>query len=114
MALLLIGIFGGILCGLLGIGGGSIYVPALVILVHLSQQTAQGISLSVMIPVSILGGMVYHQKNLIAYDLLKELILGGVIGAILGSFLANHVDGAILRKIFSFVLFYTGIKMLRN
>ncbi len=114
MALILIGIIGGILCGLLGIGGGSVYVPALVILLHLSQQMAQGISLSVMIPVSILGGMFYHQKNMIAYDLVLELIIGGVVGALLGSWLADFTDPMILRKIFSVVMLYTGVKMLRG
>jgi uncharacterized membrane protein YfcA len=110
--LLLLGIIGGTLGGLLGVGGGTIYVPVLVIFYHLSQQTAQGIALAVMIPMSLLGGYAYMRKGSVRSELLRELILGSVLGAVLGAGLATALNGILLRRMFSLVLIVLGTKML--
>jgi uncharacterized protein len=109
--LILTGIIGGTLGGLLGIGGGSIYVPALTIFLGLSQQMAQGTALVVMIPVSILGSYTYLKKGYLNKKILPVLIVGCILGALLGSGLAQLIDAAQLRKIFSAVLFLIGVKM---
>lgn len=114
MEIFLIGIIGGMFSGLLGIGAGSIFILGLVMINHLSQPAAQGLALAIMIPTSFLGAIVYYKNNLYAKDLLKEIIIGGIFGAFIGSFAANHIPADILRKIFAFMLFYFGFKLLRS
>ncbi|MBU0580794.1 MAG: sulfite exporter TauE/SafE family protein [Candidatus Margulisbacteria bacterium] len=110
--LLLLGILGGIVGGLLGVGGGTIYVPALVLIYNMPQQLAQGIALAVMVPMSILGSYSYFKKGSIRQDLFWELVIGSICGALLGASLATALPGVLLRKIFSAVLVVLGLKML--
>jgi len=110
--LLLLGIIGGALGGLLGIGGGTIYVPILVIFYHMSQHMAQGIALAVMIPMSLLGGYTYLKKGSVRKDLVLELMIGSIAGAFIGATIATSIDAILLRKIFSCVLVFFGIKMV--
>ncbi len=110
--LLLLGIIGGALGGLLGIGGGTIYIPILVIFYHMSQHMAQGVALAVMIPMSLIGGYAYLRKGSVQKELLFELMIGSVIGATFGATIATHIDGILLRKIFSCILVFFGLKML--
>lgn len=114
MLLILIGIIVGLLSGLFGIGGGSLYVPALVLCFQQTQQAAQGISLLVMLPTALLGGFFYLKNNLIQKEILLPLMLGGIIGALLGSQIALHIHSQLLSKLFAIFLFYNGMKMLKN
>ena len=114
MEFFLTGVIGGILAGLFGVGGGSIYVPALVLILGCSQHLAQGISLLVIIPTSFLGGYIYLKRKLVTIDIMWELMIGGVIGAFLGGTLANYLDAFFLRKMFGVLLLYFGFKMVRN
>jgi len=62
--LILIGIAAGFLGGMVGIGGGLIIVPALVLLLGITQHNAQGISLTMMLfPVGILGVINYYKRG---------------------------------------------------
>lgn len=109
---MLIGIIGGLLGGLLGVGGGTIYVPLLVLLYHISQPIAQGVSLAVMIPMALLGSYSYFRKGNVRSDLFLEIIMGSVAGAFLGATLANMIDTSLLSKIFSLVIGTIGLKMM--
>lgn len=108
MILLIIGFFSGIISGM-GIGGGSILIPALVIFQGLGQQEAQGVNLSVFLPVAIVALITHHKKGNIDFSFAKTIIVGGIIGAIIGSFLALKIDPLQLRKYFAFFLLLIGI-----
>ena len=63
LTLIAIGIFAGFTGGALGLGGGVIIVPSLVFIMGLSQHTAQGTSLAVLIfPVALLGAYNYYRR----------------------------------------------------
>lgn len=64
MKLLLIGLFSGVISGM-GIGGGVIMIPSLVLLNDLSQLTAQGVNLAVFIPVSIIALLLIRKKEIL-------------------------------------------------
>ena len=110
--LILIGIAGGVLGGLLGVGGGTIYIPFLVLLLHLPQQAAQGIALTVMIPVSLLGGYAYFKKGNTRKDIFIELMIGSTIGSVCGTLTALSIPGLLLQKIFSVILLIIRFKMI--
>jgi uncharacterized protein len=115
---ILIGLGAGILSGLVGIGGGIIMVPALVLFLHYSQHQAQGTSLAVLtLPVVILAAFNYYQEcrkmgTPIDLRVAGLLAAGFVLGAYGGSLLAVRIDKDLLKKIFGVVLLYTAVKML--
>lgn len=111
--LLLIGLFAGVLSGLVGVGGGIIIVPALVFFLGFTQKAAQGTSLGLLLlPVGILAVLNYYNKGLIDMRVVAVMALGFLAGGFLGSKLALAIPEAVVKRIFAVVLFYTAFKML--
>ncbi len=110
---LLIGLLGGILSGLLGVGGATLTIPAMVYLLKLDQKVAQGTSLALlMIPVTIFAVINYYKNNLINKQVLLLLIISFPIGAFIGSYIAIKLPSFVLKKIFAIFLIIVAIKML--
>ena len=116
LLIILIGLVAGILGGMVGIGGGIVIVPALVMLLGFTQHQAQGSSLVLlMLPVGILGVYNYYQQGHITmntFKLVLILAIGFVVGSYLGSKLAISIDVKLLRKIFAGFIILVAIKML--
>lgn len=116
--ILIIGLFAGILSGLVGVGGGIVLVPALVYFLSYTQHQAQGTSLGVLtFPVVIIAFITYYNdcKKMgvpIDFKVIGVLAAGFLIGGYFGSKLALKIDNDTLKKIFAIILFYTGFKML--
>lgn len=107
MIIYLIGLLMGILSGM-AIGGGTLLVPALVILLNTEQHTAQGICLAVFIPTAIVAVITHYKQKNINMRLAVYLALGSVAGAAVGATLANKLDAEILRNIFGIFLIIMG------
>ena len=113
LMLVLIGLFAGILSGLIGVGGGIIVVPALVYFLGFSQHEAQGTSLGLLLlPVGILAVMNYYNKGFIDFKVVGIMCLAFVIGGFFGSKLSLSLSQEMVKKIFAIILFYTAFKML--
>ncbi len=109
--LILIGLVAGMLSGLIGIGGGIIIVPMLLIL-GLTQQQAQGTSLAVMLPpVALLAVINYHNAGHINWKYALIVSAFFVAGSYLGSKIAISIDQRMLKKIFAVVLVIVAGKM---
>lgn len=111
LMLVCIGLVAGVLSGLIGIGGGIIMVP-LLLLLGLSQQQAQGTSLAAMLPpVTLLAVISYHKEGMVNWK--HALIISAVfiIGGFFGSKIALHIDQKALRKIFAIVLLIVAGKL---
>src|SRR5881227_4380403 len=108
-----VGAVAGILSGLLGIGGGAIMIPAMTLLMGLSQHLAQGSSLLVIIPTAISGSITHLRMGNIQLETAGWLSGGGVVGAVAGAFLALASPDAILRLLFGCYLASTGARMLQ-
>ncbi len=108
MKLLIVSLLSGIISGM-GIGGGSILIPSLVLLTSLNQQEAQGINLIVFIPVSIVALIVHYREKNIDFTATKWIIPTGIAGAILGSIIAIKTNPSSLRKCFAVFLLFIGI-----
>ena len=119
LLIIIIGLFAGILSGLVGVGGGIILVPALVYFLSYSQHQAQGTSLGVLtFPVVIVAFLKYYYDTKkmgepIDFKIIGLLAIGFVVGGFLGSSLALKIDKEALRKIFAVILFYTAFQMLK-
>lgn len=106
--LILIGFAAGIISGM-GIGGGTLLIPALIFFEGIGQQQAQAINLIYFIPTAIIA-IFFHNKNKnIEHKVLKPIVIFGIIGAIAGSILAVNLDADILKKIFGAFLVIMGI-----
>ena len=113
LLLILIGFFAGTLSGLVGVGGGIIVVPALVLLLGFSQHQAQGTSLGLLLlPVGILAVINYYQKGYIDIKIVAVMSVAFILGGWVGSKLALQLSVDTVKKIFAVVLFYTGFKMM--
>jgi len=103
-----IGLLSGIVSGM-GIGGGTILIPALSIFFGIKQQTAQQINLMYFIPTAIVALITHAKQGNIEKDSLKPIIAYGLIGAAAGSYVALWMTSDILRKSFGFFLLTMGV-----
>ncbi len=111
--LLLIGLAAGFLGGMVGIGGGVLIVPALVLLLGLSQHMAQGISLAmILFPVGILGVINYYKNGFVDLRFAGLLAIGFFAGSYLGSKFSLSLPQDTVRKIFAIVMILLSIKLL--
>jgi len=110
--LLVLGIIAGYFSGLVGIGGGVIIVPALVLVFGFSQYGAQGTTLALLIPpIGILAVWKYYQKGYVDIKTAAIICVGFIIGGYLGSLNAVSIQQDTLRKIFAITLIVLGVKM---
>lgn len=113
VSLLIIGLLAGMLSGLVGVGGGIIMVPMLVLLLGFGQHQAQGTSLTVLVvPVTAIAVFNYYKEGYINWKYAAVIAIFFVIGSYFGSKLAIGLDQKMLKKIFSIVLILVAGKML--
>ncbi|WP_264550405.1 sulfite exporter TauE/SafE family protein [Flavobacterium sp. N2820] len=113
LSLVLIGILAGILSGLVGVGGGVIMVPLLVLLLGFSQHQAQGTSLAVLVvPVTAVAVYSYYKEGYIDWRYAAIIAVFFVIGGYFGSKIAIGLDQRMLKKIFGVILLLIAGKML--
>ena len=111
---ILIGLAAGLLAGLLGVGGGVLFVPGLVIFVGLSQHDAEATSLLAIVPVAIIG--TYRQDRYGNVCRADALLLGilSLAGAAAGVALANALSGTFLRDLFAVFMVVVAARLVRK
>jgi len=112
VALVAIGLLAGLLAASLGIGGGIIYVPALVSLFEFLQHRAQGTSLAVIIPTAIIAALVHAREDRVVWPVAIPLGIGGIVGGLLGAQTALALSAPLLRRLFAVFLVIAAIRML--
>ena len=113
LILLVIGTITGTMAGMLGIGGGIVVIPALVMIMGLSQQTAQGTSLAMMLPpVGILAVYNYYKAGHVDIRIAILLSIAFIAGSYFGSKIAITIPQDLMKKIFGVVLLLVALKML--
>jgi len=98
---LLTGVVTGFLSGLLGIGGGAIFVVAGVFFLGVPQHAAQAAAIAAMIPTAVVGVIKHHRNKLIDYRYLPYLAVGIILGGMAGAYVANITADIVLRRLFS-------------
>lgn len=109
---LLIGLAGGTAGGLLGLGGGTLYVPALVLLLGSSQRAAQGLSLVAIIPTAISATITNHRAGYVDGAAVRWVTPLALLAAAGGGTLAGTIDEALLARLFGALLLYVSGRML--
>lgn len=101
------GFLSGIISGM-GIGGGTILIPALTMFVGANQHIAQGVNLLYFIPTAVVALFVHKKNNALELKIAIPIILFGIAGAGLGSFVALRLNSGLLRRLFGIFLFFMG------
>lgn len=108
-----IGLIGGILGGMTGLGGGVIIIPMLVYFMGMSQQTAQGTNLFMMLPpIGIMATYSYYKAGYVDIKFAIILMIAFIAGSYLSSLFAVSIPEKMMRKIFGVMLLAISIKMI--
>ena len=110
--ILLVGLVVGMVSGVVGIGGGILFVPALVWLLGMNQHKAQGTSLGALLaPVGIFAFYEYYRKGNADIRVAALLAAGFLVGGYFGAVGAQHIPEIWLRRIFALTLILVGGRM---
>jgi uncharacterized protein len=107
-----IGLVGGVASGLFGVGGGAIFVPAMVLLLNEDQHTAQGVSLAVIVLTAIAGSYVNLTHDNVDSKVFRAVTPAAVVAVLVGSYMASLLSGEALQRIFGIAVVVVAIRML--
>jgi uncharacterized protein len=107
--ILLVGLVVGLVSGVVGIGGGVLFVPALIWLLGMDQHKAQGTSLGALLaPVGIFAFYEYYRNGNADIRVAALLAAGFLVGGYFGAIGAQHIPEVWLRRIFALTLIAVG------
>jgi uncharacterized membrane protein YfcA len=110
----LIGLAAGAVSGMLGVGGGILFVPALVLVLGLSQVDGEATSLLAILPVAIVG--TWRQQRYGNVRLIEGLLMGALAaaGTVGGVALVNVLPARVVKIGFAVLLLFTAFQMTRR
>ncbi|WP_418792452.1 sulfite exporter TauE/SafE family protein [Phosphitispora sp. TUW77] len=112
LIIIMIGIITGLINGLLGIGGGTILIPAMVFFMGITQHQAHGTSLAVILPTTLASCLIYGLNHDLNLNLTIQVIAGSIGGGYLGAKLLNKIPAPKLRRFFGIFMFLAGLRMM--
>lgn len=105
------GILIGAVNGLFGAGGGIIAVPILE-KAGLNKKQSHANAVAVILPVSILSGILYLLEGRVQFSDVSPYVLWGLIGSVLGTFVLKKISPLWLKRIFGIFVIYAGVRMI--
>ena len=113
--LIIIGLLAGVLSGLVGVGGGILMIPLLIIFLGLTQHVAQGTALFAMLPpIGILAAINYYKEGFVKWEYAFVIAFTFVIGGYLGSKLSLSLPPQTVRRIFGVIMLLGAIKLISS
>ena len=113
LIILIIGLFAGTVSGLLGVGGGIIVVPSLVLILGFSQHLAQGTNIAMMMaPVVVLSFVNYYKAGQVDWKVALVLMTAFIVGGWIGSKISLQISPVMLRKVFGLFMLIVALKMI--
>ena len=112
MFIIFLGFIAGILTGIMGVGGGVVLVPMMVLLLSVPQHLAQGISMLVIIPATCVAIFKLRKSKLFSFRIALFLAIGSITGSLISSNFVQQIDGALLKRIFGLIVIYSSIRMI--
>lgn len=109
--LIILGLIAGTIGAALGVGGGVIYVPTLVVVFSLDQHLAQGTSLAVILATAVVATVAHARLGNVRWKIAAPIALGGITGALFGAWIALGLDGEVLRRMFGVFLLAVAARM---
>ena len=113
IGLLALGLAAGMLSSVVGIGGGVLIVPALVLIFAVSQKVAQGTSLVMLLPpIGIFAVINYYKAGYVDFKIAGVLCIAFIVGSYFGSKVALNLPESTLKRIFGVFLMLLAVKYL--
>ena len=113
--LIIIGLLAGVLSGLVGVGGGILMIPLLIIFLGLTQHEAQGTALFAMLPpIGILAAINYYKEGFVKWEYAIVIAFTFVIGGYLGSKLSLSLPPQTVRRVFGVIMLLGAIKLISS
>lgn len=108
-----LGLLAGIFSGFLGLGGGTVIIPALVYFLGFSQHQAQGTTLAMMVPpIGLLAAWKYYVNGDVKIDVAVLLCVGFFVGGLIGAYFVAKIPDVLLKKCFGLFLLLVSLKMM--
>ncbi len=104
----LTGVLAGVLGGL-GLGGGTLLIPALSLLTNHNHLTLQLYNLLFFFPTGLVAVYFHNKNDLVDVKICKEIVFIALVGAVVGSQLSLKIDVLVLRKLFGAFILFLGI-----
>jgi uncharacterized protein len=101
----------GALSGSMGVGGGILLVPLMVLGFGFAQHLAQGTSLAAIVPTSIVGAYTHDRARNVDRQAAAWLSAGGLIGALAGALIAVHLPRELLVRLFGALLLFSAYRI---
>jgi len=112
IGIVVFGALTGVVSALLGVGGGVVMVPFMTIALDLSQHTAEGTSLVVIVPTALAGVLAHRRHQRIRLRHVLLIGAGGVVGSLAGASLALGIEGEVLERLFGVLLALVGLHVV--
>ena len=113
IVLIIIGLLAGLLSGLVGVGGGILIIPLLIIFLGLTQHQAQGTALVAMLPpIGTLAAINFYKEGFVKWEYAAIIAITFVVGGYLGSKLSISLPDQVVRRVFGLVMLIGAIKLL--
>jgi uncharacterized protein len=109
---LAVGLVAGVISGVLGVGGGTVTIPAMVLLLGVEQHTAQGVSLAAMMFTALVGAFIHYKQGNVKLSAVSWIIPSAVAFSYLGAWAAGQVTAEWLTRVFAVFLLLIGCRML--
>lgn len=106
--MLVLGLISGVAGGM-GLGGGTILIPALTIFLNVPQTSAQGVNLIVFLPMAVVAIIIHSKNGFIQTKDLIFLILPGIVFSVVGAMVSNLIPRQIVRIVFGCFLILIAI-----
>ena len=107
IVLILFGVLVGVFSGVMGLGGGAIIIPVLVLVFDMTQQAAHGTSLAMILSPTALPAIYrYHSKGFVDWRLVAYVIPGMLLGSYAGAAISTSIPQNALKLVFGFTLVY--------
>jgi uncharacterized membrane protein YfcA len=110
--LVLLGLVAGTVAAALGLGGGIVFVPVLVVVFGFDQHLAQGTSLAVILPTAVMATLAHARMGNVRWNLAIPIGLAGTLSAVLGAQIALHLDADLLQRLFGTFLIILACRMV--
>ncbi len=109
---IVIGAFSGICAGMLGVGGGALIIPGLVLILGVEQHLAQGVALTVMPVTAVVGAIAQLRQGNVRTQLVLRIAPISMVFALLGAWIAGLLSARFLSAAFGLLLLLIGFKMI--
>ena len=109
---LALGFGGGVAAGLLGIGGGAVFIPGMVFLLDREQGVAQGISLTVIVVTAAVAMWKHARHDNVDFHVARWMIPSAVGLSVCGALIAAELEGDVLRRIFGSLVLLVSLRFL--